>query len=110
LNKTNGQSCKKKSTTTNISIRREYHLDNWESVRMLKEFGGLGIPSLRVMNTCLLAFWIKRYQAGDGKLWKELIDSKYNNDKSNIMSSRDTNSSQIIKGFYVSSKGSQAGL
>jgi hypothetical protein len=25
----------------------KYHLANWESVSMLKEFGGLGIPSLR---------------------------------------------------------------
>lgn len=34
---------------------RSYHLANWESLNMLKEYGGLGIPSLRDLNICLLA-------------------------------------------------------
>jgi hypothetical protein len=58
--------------------QHKYQLANWESVSMLKEFGGLGIPNLRDLNTCLLTSWIKRYQANNGKLWKELIDFKYN--------------------------------
>jgi hypothetical protein len=48
--------------------KNKYHLTNWESVSMLKEFGGLGIPSLRDMNTCLLASWLKRYQADSGRI------------------------------------------
>lgn len=52
----------------------KYHLANWESVSILKEFGGLGIPNLRDLNMCLLGSWIRRYQMGEGKLWKEIID------------------------------------
>ena len=37
-----------------------YHLANWDSVSMM-EYGGLGIPSLRDLNICLLKSWIKRY-------------------------------------------------
>lgn len=33
----------------------KYHLANWESVAMCKDFGGLGIPNLRDLNVCLLA-------------------------------------------------------
>lgn len=33
----------------------KYHLANWESVSMCREFGGLGIPNLRDLNICLLA-------------------------------------------------------
>jgi hypothetical protein len=38
-----------------------YHLVNWDTCNMLKEFGGLGVPNLRDLNICLLASWIKRY-------------------------------------------------
>jgi hypothetical protein len=48
---------------------------------MLKDFGGLGVPNLRDLNICLLGSWVKRYQAGGGKLWKELVDFKYRTDK-----------------------------
>jgi hypothetical protein len=67
---------------------------------MLKEFGGCGIPNLRDLNTCLLASSIKRYQAGEGKLWKELIDFKYNTAKPNILSCRDTNGSQFFEVLF----------
>jgi hypothetical protein len=77
---------------------------------MLKEFGGLGIPSLRDLNTCLLASWVKRYQADDGKLWKDLIDFKYNTSKPNIFFARDTNSSQFFKGFVWAAKAASMGF
>lgn len=54
--------------------KHKYHLANWESISMLKDFGGLGVPNLRDLNICLLGSWVKRYQAGGGKLWKELVD------------------------------------
>jgi hypothetical protein len=38
-----------------------YHLANWPSVCLKKEFGGLGIPDLRDLNLCLLCSWIKKY-------------------------------------------------
>jgi hypothetical protein len=37
------------------------HLVNWDSISMLKDYGGLGIPNLRDLNISLLASWIKRY-------------------------------------------------
>lgn len=33
---------------------------------------------LRDLSICLLASWIRRYQADNRKLWKELINFKYN--------------------------------
>jgi hypothetical protein len=38
------------------------------------------------MNMCLLASWIKRYQLDDNKLWKQVIDYKYNVNNPNIFS------------------------
>jgi hypothetical protein len=51
-----------------------------------KNLGGLGIPSLADMNMCLLASWIKRYHLNDNKLWKQIIDHKYNVNEPNIFS------------------------
>jgi hypothetical protein len=59
---------------------------------MPKSQGGLGIPYLRDVNICLLASWLKRYINGDGKLWKQLIDSKYNTKNPNIFACNGTNS------------------
>lgn len=61
-----------------------YHLANWELVSMRKEYGGLGLPNLRDLNISLLASWLKRYKADNDKLWKELIDFKYETIKPNI--------------------------
>jgi hypothetical protein len=49
---------------------QKYHLVNWDTVSLLKEFGGLGVPNLTDLNICLLASWIKRYSLDDSKLWK----------------------------------------
>jgi hypothetical protein len=60
--------------------KHKYHLVNWESVSMHKDFGGLGVQNLRDLNICLLGSWIKRYQADKGRLWREVIDYKYKTD------------------------------
>jgi hypothetical protein len=49
-----------------------------------KEYGGLDIPDLSEMNMCFLASWIKRYNLNANKLWKQIIDVKYNVDNPNI--------------------------
>jgi hypothetical protein len=49
----------------------------WGSISMCKEYGGLRVPDLRDLNICLLGSWIRRYQQDDGKLWKQIIDFKY---------------------------------
>jgi len=48
----------------------KFHLANWESVSMLKEYGGLGVPNLRDLNVCLLVSWMKRYNLDGDKLWR----------------------------------------
>jgi hypothetical protein len=62
----------------NYEGHHKYHLADWGLVTRKKEFGGLGIPDLSEMNMCLLASWIKRYHLNEDKLWKQIIDNKYN--------------------------------
>jgi len=63
----------------------KFHFVNWDSVSMLKEYGGLGIHNLsRVVNLCLLASWIKRYNVDGHKMWKQLIDFKYDTNNPNL--------------------------
>lgn len=38
----------------------KYHLVNWDTVSMCKEYGGLAILNLRDLNICLLGSYIKR--------------------------------------------------
>jgi hypothetical protein len=56
----------------------KYHLSNWQSLTQRKENGGLGILDLRNLNLCLLASWVQRYYDSGSKLWREIIDYKYN--------------------------------
>ena len=77
--------------------KHKYHLVNWETVSMCKEFGGLGIPNLRDLNICLLSSWLKRYQVDDDKLWKNLIDYKYCTKEPNIFHSNTQGASNFFK-------------
>jgi hypothetical protein len=77
---------------------------------MLKEFGGLGIPSLRDLNTCLLASWIKRYPSDRGKIWRDLIDFKYKTDRPNIFVTKDARCSQFFKGFLWAARAAKMGF
>jgi hypothetical protein len=51
------------------------------------------------VNICLLASWLKRYSAGEGKLWKTVLDAKYNTSDPNILHCLDTSASRFFKGF-----------
>jgi hypothetical protein len=73
--------------------RHKYHLSNIYSLTQKKEFGGIGIPDLRDLNLCLLASWVQRYQDGEGKLWREVVDFKYSTCSPNIFCCRDRNTS-----------------
>jgi hypothetical protein len=53
---------------------------------MCKEFGGLGLPSIRDLNICLIASWLNRYEKD--KLWRQLIDYKYETSKPNFFSAK----------------------
>jgi hypothetical protein len=74
----------------NTSECYRYHLASWQHVIMKKEFGGLGVLNLRELNLCLLGSWIKRYSIDDGKIWKLLVDAKYNTCNPNIFACRET--------------------
>jgi len=74
-----------------------YHLANWELVSMHKDFGGLGIPNLRDLNLCLLASWLKRYNVDRDKLWKELIDFKYDTLNPHVLLTRTSNASSFLR-------------
>jgi hypothetical protein len=82
-----------------VKEKRKLHLANWHLVCMPKEQGGLGIPYLRDVNICLLASWLKRYNEGEGKIWREIVDAKYKTDKPNIFASSELGSSRFWKGF-----------
>ena len=65
--------CSRKKKMSNclwndLENAHRYHLANWESVAMSKEFGGMGLPNLRDLNVCLLASWIRRYSQDKDKL------------------------------------------
>jgi hypothetical protein len=62
---------------------------------MKKEFEGLGVPNLRELNLCLLRYWVRRYCEDKGKIWKELIDFKYDTDRPNIFTCRDVGASNF---------------
>jgi hypothetical protein len=82
----------------NTSDCHRYHLASWQHVTMLKDYGGLGIPSIRELSLCLLGSWLKRYSLDEGKLWKSLVDFKYNNDSPNIFTCGEAGASNFWKG------------
>src|SRR6185312_11185234 len=62
------------------------------------------------LNICLLGSWLKRYSCTDSKLWKTLLDFKYNTCKPNIFSSKDAGASQFFKGFMWAAKAAKLGF
>lgn len=87
----------------------KYHLANWELVTMCKEHGGLGVPNLRELNISLLASWIKRYKSDKEKLWRELLDFKYDTTKPNILQSSSMGASNFFKGFMWAAQAARMG-
>jgi len=56
------------------------------------------------LNICLLASWIKRYNLDDQKLWRKLIDHKYDTSKANIFDSPTVGVSQFFRGMIWAAK------
>lgn len=59
--------------------------------------GGLGLPNLRDLNISLMASWLKRYKVDKDKLWKELIDYKYDTTNPNIFRSNTVGASSFLE-------------
>ena len=77
---------------------RKIHLANWQLVCMKKEFGGLGIPNIRDLNTCLLGSWVKRFMQTEDRLWKQIVGQKYLSSAPNIFCADNTDTSNFWKG------------
>jgi hypothetical protein len=58
--------------------QHKYHLADWGLITRKKEFGGLGVPNLRDMNLCLLGSWFKRFFSTEDKIFRKIIEYKYN--------------------------------
>jgi hypothetical protein len=87
----------------------KFHLANWKLMSMKKEYGGLGVPNLRDLNTCLLGSWIGRYARDNDKLWKQLIDFKYRTQHPNIFTCLDNGVSNFWKGVLWAGKVAKMG-
>jgi hypothetical protein len=44
----------------------------------------MGIPELRDLNLYLLVSWVQRYYETNDKLWKAIVDHRYDNCSPNI--------------------------
>jgi hypothetical protein len=71
----------------------------WDLVSMKQEFGGLGVQNLRDFNLCLLASWIRRYHLDSNKIWRKIVDFKYNLSP-NILWARPNSCSPFGKGSF----------
>ena len=77
---------------------RKLHLANWHLVCMRKEYGGMCIPNIKDVNLCLLGNWVKRYIHDEGKIWIQIVDSKYIRRSPNIFASNPQNTSKFWQG------------
>jgi hypothetical protein len=87
----------------------KYHLSNWQSLTQRKEQGGMGIPDLRMLNMCLLASWVQRYYDGVSKLWRNIVDCKYQSNAPNLFGCNVRNGSPFWKGVLWSAQAAKMG-
>jgi hypothetical protein len=86
-----------------------YHLASWQHINMEKDFGGLGVPNLRELNIYLLASWIRRYFVDRDKIWKQVVDHKYNTASPNVFTCRDNGASNFWKGVLWAARVAKMG-
>jgi hypothetical protein len=83
-------------------------LASWDFVSQKQEFGGLGIQNLRDFNLCLLSSWIKRYHLDDNKIWKLIVDYRYDLPP-NIFRANPKHCSPFWKGIMWAAAAAKAG-
>lgn len=93
----------------NLGDQHKYHLADWGLVCKKKEFGGLGIHDFRDFNLCLLASWIKRYHLSENKIWKQIVDHKYNVSNPNILWCSGDHASPFWKGVAWAAASAKVG-
>jgi hypothetical protein len=69
----------------------------------------MGVPDLRELNLCLLGSWVRRYSQGSGKIWKMLIDHKYNTRNPNLFTYGEIGVSNFWKGVLWAAKMAKMG-
>ena len=77
---------------------------------MRKEFGGIGITDIGDMNLCLLASWVSRYYKSEGKIWENIIDSKYGLQNNNIFACSAAGASPFWKGVLWAAQAAKPGF
>jgi hypothetical protein len=89
--------------------RHNYHLVNWKQICMRKEFGGPGVPDWMELNLCLLGSWIRIYSTDKDKIWKMLINFKYNTAKPNIFTCKPDGASNFWRGVLWAANAAKMG-
>jgi hypothetical protein len=74
-----------------------------------KDKEGLGIPDLRDLNLCMLASWVQRYYEGGDKLWKAIVDNKYDLNSPNIFCCNERKGSPFLKGIMWAAQAAKMG-
>jgi hypothetical protein len=64
----------------------------------------MGVPDMRDLNLCLLASWVQRYYDAEGRLWRDIIDHKYNGCSPNLLCCTPRNAFPFLKGVMWASK------
>jgi hypothetical protein len=82
-----------------LDDQHKYHLADWGLITRKKKFGGLGVPNLRDMNLCLLGSWFKRFFSAEDKIWRKIIEYKYNTSPNICWISSNATSSPFWKGL-----------
>jgi hypothetical protein len=85
----------------NIGDSHKYYLTSWDLVSQKNKFGGLGIQNIRDFNLCLLASWIIRYHMDNNKIWRMIVDYKYDLSP-NLLSAKHVLCSPFWKGLFKS--------
>jgi hypothetical protein len=80
----------------------------WDFICQKKEYGGLGIENMRDFNLCLLSSWINKYHLDDNKIWKMIIDHKYDLSPS-ILHANHTHYSPFWKGVMWAASSAKVG-
>jgi hypothetical protein len=87
--------------------KHRYHLSNWYSLTQRNEHGG--IPDFGDLNFCLLASWVQRYYQAEGRMWKNIVDHKYNLNSPNLFCCDDRGSSPFWKWILWTTKAIKMG-
>jgi hypothetical protein len=67
------------------------------------------VPSLRELNLCLLVSWVQRYYDANGKMWRSIVDQKYNSCLPNLFCCNTRNKSPFWKGVTWAAKVAKMG-